>query len=177
MLGVDEPDSIRPNAGSGRPHPPSQLLDRFSAPGRPIQPPVDHEYLLVQSELYLGPDGQPGDLTKMQGERHDAVVFNGYVNQYKDRPIRVEPNQRVRVWVLDAGPNENSARVVSIWCSSSAKRSTSVDIGRCCGRCFGRYFGRCVGHALMLSPGARAAPGANVPAGGDFRPIGVPIGG
>ena len=45
----------------------------------------------------------------MQGERHDAVVFNGYVNQYKDRPIRVEPNQRVRVWVLDAGPNENSA--------------------------------------------------------------------
>lgn len=75
----------------------------------PGLPPVDHEYLLVQSELYLGPDGQPGDLTKMQGERHDAVVFNSYVNQYKDRPIRVEPNQRVRVWVLDAGPNENSA--------------------------------------------------------------------
>lgn len=74
----------------------------------PGLPPVDHEYVLVQSELYLGPEGQPGDLTKMQGERHDAVVFNGYVNQYKYRPIRVEPNQRVRVWVLDAGPSENS---------------------------------------------------------------------
>ncbi|MCU0270556.1 MAG: multicopper oxidase domain-containing protein [Acidimicrobiales bacterium] len=71
--------------------------------------PVDHEYVLVQSELYLGPEGQPGDLTKMQDEDFDAVVFNGYVNQYKDHPIRVEPGERVRVWVLDAGPSENSA--------------------------------------------------------------------
>jgi nitrite reductase (NO-forming) len=72
-------------------------------------PEVDHEYLLVQSELYLGPDGQPGDLTKMQDEEHDAVVFNGYVNQYQHQPIRVEPRERVRVWVLDAGPSENSS--------------------------------------------------------------------
>ncbi len=71
--------------------------------------PVDHEFVLVQSELYLGPDGQPGDLTKMQGEDFDAVVFNGYVSQYLHQPIRVEPGQRVRAWVLDAGPSENSA--------------------------------------------------------------------
>jgi len=71
--------------------------------------PVDHEFVLVQSELYTGPNGQPGDLTKMQTEQFDAVVFNGYVNQYQHKPIRVEPNERVRVWVLDAGPNENSA--------------------------------------------------------------------
>ncbi|HVM01314.1 MAG TPA: hypothetical protein VM263_01490 [Acidimicrobiales bacterium] len=45
----------------------------------------------------------------MQAERHDAVVFNGYVNQYRDRPIGVEPGQRVRVWVLDAGRSENSS--------------------------------------------------------------------
>ena len=75
----------------------------------PGLPAVDHEIVLVQSELYLGPEGKPGDLTKMQAEDFDAVVFNGYVNQYKDRPIRVEPGQRVRVWVLDAGPSENSA--------------------------------------------------------------------
>lgn len=78
-----------------------------------IDPPglaeVDHEYIVVQSELYLGPNGQPGDLTKMVNEQHDAVVFNGYVNQYLHRPIRVEPGERVRVWVLDAGPSENSA--------------------------------------------------------------------
>jgi nitrite reductase (NO-forming) len=78
-----------------------------------IDPPalgkVDHEYLLVQSELYLGPQGQPGSLRKMQTESWDAVVFNGYATQYKFRPIRVAPHQRVRVWVLDAGPSENSA--------------------------------------------------------------------
>ena len=78
-----------------------------------IDPPglakVDHEYLLVQSELYLGPQGQPGSLRKMQNESWDAVVFNGYATQYKFRPIRVEPHQRVRVWVLDTGPSENSA--------------------------------------------------------------------
>ena len=71
--------------------------------------PVDHEFVLVQSELYIGPMGKPGDLKKMTAEAFDAVVFNGYVSQYKFAPIRVEPDQRVRVWVLDAGPSENSA--------------------------------------------------------------------
>jgi nitrite reductase (NO-forming) len=71
--------------------------------------PVDHEYVLVQSELYLGPQGQPGDLDKMQREAFDAVTFNGYVNQYKDAPIQVGLHQRERVWVLDAGPSENSS--------------------------------------------------------------------
>jgi nitrite reductase (NO-forming) len=75
----------------------------------PVLAPVDHEYLLVQSELYTGPEGQPGDLTKMINEQHDAVVFNGYVSQYKFSPIRVEPDERVRVWVVDAGPSENSS--------------------------------------------------------------------
>ena len=75
----------------------------------PTLAPVDHEYALIQSELYTGPEGQPGDLAKMQREAWDAVVFNGYVSQYKFAPIRVEPNQRVRVWVLDAGPSENSS--------------------------------------------------------------------
>jgi nitrite reductase (NO-forming) len=78
-----------------------------------IDPPnlarVDHEYLLVQSELYLGPQGEAGDLTKMQDEAFDAVVFNSYVNQYQHAPIRVEPNERIRVWVVDAGPSENSS--------------------------------------------------------------------
>ncbi len=71
--------------------------------------PVDHEYVFVQSEIYTGPEGQPGDLTKMQDFDFDAVVFNGYVNQYQHAPIRVEPDERIRVWVLDAGPSENSA--------------------------------------------------------------------
>lgn len=71
--------------------------------------PVDHEYVIVQSELYLGPQDEPGDLTKMLASNFDSVVFNGYFNQYLFSPIRVEANERVRVWVLDAGPSENSA--------------------------------------------------------------------
>ncbi|HEX4905283.1 MAG TPA: multicopper oxidase domain-containing protein [Acidimicrobiales bacterium] len=75
----------------------------------PVLAPVDHEYLFVQSELYLGPEGGPGDLTKMIGEEFDAVVFNGYHSQYVHEPIRVEPGDRIRAYVLDIGPSENSS--------------------------------------------------------------------
>ncbi len=71
--------------------------------------PVDHEFIFVQSEFYLGPEGQPGDLTKMQNDSWDAVVFNGYFNQYLHAPIRIEPDERVRAWVVDVGPSENSS--------------------------------------------------------------------
>ncbi|MGB8858686.1 MAG: multicopper oxidase domain-containing protein [Ilumatobacteraceae bacterium] len=71
--------------------------------------PVEEEFVVVQSELYLGPEGQPGDLTKMMNEDWDAVVFNGYYAQYKFAPIHVEAGKRYRVWVVNDGPNENSA--------------------------------------------------------------------
>lgn len=78
-----------------------------------IDPPnldkVDQELVLVQSELYLGPNGQPGDLKKMLAGKTDAVVFNGYFNQYALAPIKVKPGSRVRVWLDNAGPNENMA--------------------------------------------------------------------
>jgi len=78
-----------------------------------IDPPdlaaVDHELVMVQSELYTAPVGEVADLEKMLAEGWNGVVFNGYVNQYQHPPIRVEPNERVRVWVLDAGPSENSS--------------------------------------------------------------------
>lgn len=75
----------------------------------PGLPSVDREFAFVQSELYLGREGAIGDITKMTQGVWDAVVFNGYLNQYKFAPIRVEPNQRIRVWVMDAGPSENSS--------------------------------------------------------------------
>ena len=72
--------------------------------------PVDHEYVVVQSEMYFGPEGEPGDLAKMSDDDFDAVVFNGYANQYMVEPISgIEVGERVRFWVLDAGPSENSA--------------------------------------------------------------------
>ena len=76
----------------------------------PDLPAVDHEYVFVQSEFYLGPEGEPGDLTKMMDEDWDIVAFNGHANQYVHDPIDdVEPDERVRVWLLNAGPSENSA--------------------------------------------------------------------
>lgn len=72
--------------------------------------PVDHEFLFVQHEFYTGPDGEPGDLTKMLNDEWDAVVFNGYVNQYAHAPVRIgEVGDRVRVWVVNNGPSENSS--------------------------------------------------------------------
>jgi len=75
----------------------------------PNLPAVDTELVMVQSELYLGPQGQPGDFAKMQAFTPDAVVFNGYYNQYRLAPIGVEAGKRIRVWVIDDGPSENSS--------------------------------------------------------------------
>jgi nitrite reductase (NO-forming) len=75
----------------------------------PNLPPVDHEYVMVQSELYAATASEPPDFTRMIDEQWDAVVFNGYVNQYQADPMRVEPGEQVRIWVLDAGPSENSS--------------------------------------------------------------------
>ena len=75
----------------------------------PALAPVAQEFVVVQSELYLGPEGKEGSLTKMINEQWDAVVFNGYYNQYKFAPIPVATNTRYRVWVINDGPSENSA--------------------------------------------------------------------
>jgi nitrite reductase (NO-forming) len=72
-------------------------------------PKVARSYLLVQSELYLGKQGGPADATKVLAEEPDAVVFNGYVNQYDHTPLTALVGQRIRIWVLDAGPNRPSA--------------------------------------------------------------------
>lgn len=71
--------------------------------------PVDYEYVFVQSELYLGPEGGNADLQKMLNDKWDAVVFNGYFNQYTFQPVQVEPNKRIRVWVMNDGPTNSSA--------------------------------------------------------------------
>jgi nitrite reductase (NO-forming) len=70
---------------------------------------VDRSYVLVQSELYLGPQKGPVDMAKLQAEHPDAVVFNGYANQYDHRPFRAKVGERLRIWVLDAGPNRSTS--------------------------------------------------------------------
>lgn len=73
--------------------------------------PVDRELFLVQSEWYLGPQGELGDYEKASAGAPDPefVTFNGIAAQYKDNPIQVEVGERIRVFVLDAGPNVDSS--------------------------------------------------------------------
>ena len=74
-------------------------------------PPVDHEFVLVQSEWYLGQQGQTIDIGKASAgaPAPDFVVFNGVANQYADNPIQVPVGETVRVFVLNAGPNTESS--------------------------------------------------------------------
>ena len=77
--------------------------------------PVDRSYVLVQSEVYLAnaaTDPQQArevDSDKIVAERPDRVVFNGIANQYDLTPFAAKVGERVRFWVLDAGPNRASA--------------------------------------------------------------------
>jgi nitrite reductase (NO-forming) len=74
-------------------------------------PKVDQEIALVQSEWYLGPQKEPVDYAKANAAAPapDFVVFNGIANQYKDNPIQVKTKGRIRVFILDAGPNIDSS--------------------------------------------------------------------
>lgn len=78
-----------------------------------IDPPglarVDREYVLVQGELYLGPQGDVADADRIATQHPDLVTFNGYADQYVHRPLRARVDERVRIWVLDAGPNTPSS--------------------------------------------------------------------
>jgi nitrite reductase (NO-forming) len=72
-------------------------------------PPVDKELWLTQGEYYLGAPGKTADMKKMAAETPDVMAFNGYANQYKANPITVRRGERIRMYVLDAGPSKWSA--------------------------------------------------------------------
>ena len=72
-------------------------------------PAVDRELWMTQQEYYIGKPGADADMAKMNAKKPDVIAFNGYANQYKDQPITVERGEKIRMWVLNAGP--------SIWSS------------------------------------------------------------
>jgi nitrite reductase (NO-forming) len=74
-------------------------------------PKVDREFAFVQNEWYLGGQGEPVDYAKASSgaPAPDFVAFNGIANQYKDNPVAVPTNGRVRVFILDAGPSIDSS--------------------------------------------------------------------
>jgi nitrite reductase (NO-forming) len=70
--------------------------------------PPAKEFVLVQNEFYLA-DAASGtrasDYQKMLNTLPDVVCFNGRPNQYVKEPIRVKVGDRVRFWVVSAGPS------------------------------------------------------------------------
>jgi nitrite reductase (NO-forming) len=70
------------------------------------------EYVLVQSEFYMKqlPDGTyTYDADKAMAMQPEYVTFNGYMNQYTEAPLTAKPGQRIRMFVLNAGPSDFSA--------------------------------------------------------------------
>ena len=69
--------------------------------------PPAKEFVIVQAELYLAEPAnglRAFDYQKMLGTLPDFVAFNGRPNQYIKDPIRVKTGDRVRFWVVNAGP-------------------------------------------------------------------------
>jgi len=72
---------------------------------------VDKEFVLVQSEFYAGPERNGvhmGDWTAAMDKAATHVVFNGRAFQYKQHPLQVDVGDRVRFFVVNAGPSLRS---------------------------------------------------------------------
>jgi nitrite reductase (NO-forming) len=75
----------------------------------PGLPKADREYLLVQGELYLGRPGDAEQVAKMRDGRPDAWMFNGMAAGYDHVPLAARAGERVRIWVVAAGPSSGTA--------------------------------------------------------------------
>ncbi len=72
---------------------------------------ADKEFVLVQSEFYAQRNGDgPAQPDFAAAMKKDAkyVVFNGRAFQYKNHPLQVDLNDRVRLFVVAAGPSFRS---------------------------------------------------------------------
>jgi nitrite reductase (NO-forming) len=110
-------------------------------------PKVDKEYALVASEWYLTNDGikEPAsfDLAKARAMQPDWTTFNGYANQYVTHPLKSNPGETVRFWVVAAGPTlDTNFHVV------------------------GTIFDRAWTNSDLVSPPQRGVQTVGVPAGG-----------
>ena len=71
--------------------------------------PVDKELWITQQEFYIGKPGADADMLKLNAKQPDVIAFNGYGNQYADEPIPVRKDEKVRMYILNAGPSIWSA--------------------------------------------------------------------
>jgi len=113
-----------------------------------IDPPgltqVDQEYLMIQSEHWYGAQGESNDADRIGDGQPDAVVFNGYANQYDVHPLTSKVGNRVRFWVLDVGPDEPlsfhvvGAQFDTVWSEGAFRLECgyqpAADVNAACGR-------------------------------------------
>jgi len=87
---------------------------------RKAMPQADREYVLVQSELFKDPD----DVQAMFDRKYEHVVFNGGVFRYDPvhgksggNFLEAKPGERVRIYFVNAGPNNFSAvhPIAELW--------------------------------------------------------------
>ncbi len=83
-------------------------------------PKADREYVLVQSELFKDSD----DVQGMFDRKYDHVLFNGGVFRYDPvhskaggEFLEAKPGERVRIYFVNAGPNNFSAvhPIAELW--------------------------------------------------------------
>lgn len=83
-------------------------------------PKADREYVIIQSELYPNPDAKE----EMMQNKWSNIMFNGGIFKYDPvhdpaatRWLQAKPGERVRVYFVNAGPNEFSSfhPIAGIW--------------------------------------------------------------
>jgi nitrite reductase (NO-forming) len=96
---------------------------------------VAQEFFLVQGEWYVGSSfpSSPAlpslEKAAAPDPSPDFVVLNGAGSQYVDNPIQVETGERVRVFILNAGPNLNMAfRVEGVVFDRVIREGIEVDV-------------------------------------------------
>tara|TARA_R110002096_G_scaffold170131_12_gene342276 strand:- start:2516 stop:3667 length:1152 start_codon:yes stop_codon:yes gene_type:complete len=81
--------------------------------GYPTDNSVDKEFAVVQSEFYLkkeeGSDLYVLDFDAADEKRPSIVAFNGHQSALMDNPMEVEVGDRVRIYMLNVGPNDVSS--------------------------------------------------------------------
>ncbi|WP_309297777.1 hypothetical protein [Dietzia sp. NCCP-2495] len=75
----------------------------------PDLPEVDGEYVLVQSESYLGGPDEAFNSAKIAARRPDLVMFNGHATHYRRDPLTARVGETVRIWVVVAGPSDGTS--------------------------------------------------------------------
>ncbi|MBC7557902.1 MAG: multicopper oxidase domain-containing protein [Dermatophilaceae bacterium] len=75
----------------------------------PNLPKVDREYVLVGAQIFLGSRSGGADAGALRRGEWAAATFNGYPDQYVHAPLTAKAGERVRWWVVAAGPGEGTA--------------------------------------------------------------------